>query len=204
MHETEPPGGSPRRQPQQARSRDKVDRILEASAELLQECSYEELGTRLIAERAQVSVGSLYRFFPDKDGIARALLLGWFDKLVAILGQAGAGNLPDRPSMFVEQVFDAYAEFFRHEPGFRQVFFHAERNRELELAGRKNDEDLAALLSDLLANRYGLPAAGLDTRCLIAVRVGNCMLKLAFRDDPEGDRQVLDEAKVLLCRYLGI
>ena len=67
----ETPSQAPRGQPRQARSRDKLDRILAATAELLQELSYDEVGTRLIAERAGVSVGSLYRFFPDKDSIAR-------------------------------------------------------------------------------------------------------------------------------------
>jgi AcrR family transcriptional regulator len=194
----------PRSHPQQARSREKVDRILAASAELLQELSYDAVGTRLIADRAGVSVGSLYRFFPDKDAIARALLAGWFGKLASIMEGAAAGGLPAEPGAFIEQAFDSYAEFFRNEPGFREVFFHVERDTELELAGLVNDEEISARLQRALAGRYGLSDPGLGVSCMIAVRVGNHLLKLAFKDDPRGDPVVLAEAKKLLRRYLGV
>jgi AcrR family transcriptional regulator len=201
---TEPTSQAPRSRPQQSRSRAKLGRILTATAELLEELSYDDLGTRLIAERAGVSIGSLYRFFPDKDSIVRALLLGWLDNFVGILDRAAPGETPARPALLIEQIVDAYAEFFRREPGFRNAFYHAQRNRELEEAQHRNDSDLAARLHDLLRTRYGLPAAGLETRCLIAVQVGDYLLGIAFRDNPAGDSTVLDEAKRMLCLYLGV
>lgn len=48
------------------------------------------------------------------------------------------------------------------------------------------------------------PAPGLLARCLIAVEVGDHLLGLAFRDNPDGDQTVLDETKLLLHRYLGV
>jgi AcrR family transcriptional regulator len=200
----EPCDQAPRSRPQQARSRDKLGRILTATAELLEELSYEDLGTRLIAERAGISVGSLYRFFPDKDSIVRALLLGWLEDFTDILDRAGSGEIPARPGLFIEQIVDAYAEFFRREPGFRNAFYCAQRSRELEEAQRRNDNDLAARLHDLLRTSYGLPAPGLETRCLIAVQVGDHLLGLAFRDKRAGDPTVLDETKRLLRLYLGV
>jgi AcrR family transcriptional regulator len=201
---TEPTSQAPRSRPQQSRSRAKLGRILTATAELLEELSYDDLGTRLIAERAGVSIGSLYRFFPDKDSIVRALLLGWLDNFVGILDRAAPGETAARPALLIEQIVDAYAEFFRREPGFRNAFYHAQRNRELEEAQHRNDSDLAARLHDLLRTRYGLSAAGLETRCLIAVQVGDYLLGIAFRDNPAGDSTVLDEAKRMLCLYLGV
>ena len=201
---TEPTSQPPRSRPQQSRSRAKLGRILTATAELLEELSYDDLGTRLIAERAGVSIGSLYRFFPDKDSIVQALLLGWLDNFVGILDRAAPGETPARPALLIEQIIDAYAEFFRQEPGFRNAFYHAQRNRELEEAQHRNDSDLAARLHDLLRTRYGLLAAGLETRCLIAVQVGDYLLGIAFRDNPAGDSTVLDEAKRMLCLYLGV
>jgi AcrR family transcriptional regulator len=198
------PRGQPRPEPQQARSRDKLSRILAATAELLNELPYDELGTRLIAERAGVSVGSLYRFFPDKDSIARALLLGWLDDTVAIFDRAAGDGRPDQPSALIEQLVDSYADFFRQEPGFRNAFFHAQRNPALEEAQRNNDHDLAARLCEVLRTGYGISAPGLEARCLIAVQVCDYLLGLAFRDRADGDPRVLDEAKLLLCRYLRV
>ena len=200
---TEQAGQPPRGQPQQARSRDKLGRILTATAQLLEELPYDEVGTRLIAERAGVSVGSLYRFFPDKDSIVQALLTGWLEDFVGILDRAAGGGLPERPGAFIEQIIDSCAEFFRREPGFRSAFYHGQRSPELTDAQRRNDYDLSARLHDLLRTGYGLPDPGLGTRCLIAVQVLDYLLGLAFRDNAAGDRTVLGEAKRLVCLYLG-
>lgn len=174
-----------------------------ATAQLLEELSYDEVGTRLIAERAGVSVGSLYRYFPDKDSIVQALLAGWLADFVGILDRAADGELPDQPSDFIGQIIDSCAEFFRREPGFQNAFYHGQRSPELEEAQRRNDHDLSARLYDLLRTGYGLPDSGLESRCLIAVQVLDCLLGIAFRDNTGGDRTVLDEARRLLCLYLG-
>jgi AcrR family transcriptional regulator len=189
-----------RSEPQQTRSRDKLDRILAAAAGLLAELPYQEVSTRLIAERAGVSVGSLYRYFPDRDSIAEALLAGWLKDLMNTFRQS---DPPSQAGSFVEQAIDTYAEGFRCVPGFRQVFYAAPRSRELERQQRKSDDDLADLLYDVLTARYGLPADGLAARCLVAVRVADHLVGLAFRDEPDGDHRLLGEAKTMICRYLG-
>jgi len=51
-----------RRLPQQARSRERFNRILDAAAELFAEIGYESATTDEIAKRANTSVGGLYRF----------------------------------------------------------------------------------------------------------------------------------------------
>ena len=189
-----------RSEPQQTRSRDKLDRILAAAAGLLAELPYQQVSTRLIAERAGVSVGSLYRYFPDRDSIAEALLAGWLRDLMNTFRQS---DQPSQAGSFIEQAIDTYAEVFRRVPGFRQVFYAALRSRELERQQRKSDDDLADLLYDMLTARYGLPADGLAARCLVAVRVADHLVGLAFRDEPDGDRRLLGEAKTMICRYLG-
>lgn len=201
---TDAPSQAPRGEPRQARSRDKLSRILAATAGLLQELRYDELGTKLIAERAGVSVGSLYRYFPDKDSIARALLLGWLDDAADLFGWAPGGENPERPGAVLDHLVDSYADFFRREPGFWNAFYHARRSPELEQAQRQNDRDIASRLHDLLAAGYGLSDPALATRCLIAVQVADHLLGVAFRDNPDGDATVLEETKLVLRRYLGV
>jgi len=48
--------------PQQARSRERFNRILDAAAELFAEIGYESATTDEIAKRANTSAGGLYRF----------------------------------------------------------------------------------------------------------------------------------------------
>lgn len=60
---------SPRKSPRQERSRLTVERILDAAARIFQEEGYAGATTNEIADEAQVSVGSLYQYFPNKDAI---------------------------------------------------------------------------------------------------------------------------------------
>ena len=63
---------APRRQPSQRRSQDTVNVILEAATRV-----FEQLGasatTNQVAERAGVSIGSLYQYFPNKQALLTAL-----------------------------------------------------------------------------------------------------------------------------------
>jgi AcrR family transcriptional regulator len=59
----------PRRIPKQRRSRATVDAIVEAAAHLLAARGWEASTTNHIAERAGVSIGSLYKYFPNKSSI---------------------------------------------------------------------------------------------------------------------------------------
>jgi AcrR family transcriptional regulator len=63
----------PRKLPRQSRSVAMVDAILEASARILLERGYIGMSTNAVAERAGVSVGSLYQYFPNKESLLAAL-----------------------------------------------------------------------------------------------------------------------------------
>jgi AcrR family transcriptional regulator len=65
--------GFQRRTPRQARAQATVDSILEAAAQVLQRCGAEGFNTNAVAERAGVSIGTLYQYFPDKDAILVAV-----------------------------------------------------------------------------------------------------------------------------------
>ncbi|SAK47667.1 TetR family transcriptional regulator [Caballeronia temeraria] len=62
-----------RRQPAQQRSRERLDRILEIAQQLIAEKGSEHVKMSEIAELAEISIGSLYQYFPDKRAIVRTL-----------------------------------------------------------------------------------------------------------------------------------
>lgn len=63
----------PRKQPVQDRSRQTVERILQAAARIFDEEGYRRTTTNRVAEAAGVSIGSLYQYFPNKDALLVAL-----------------------------------------------------------------------------------------------------------------------------------
>ena len=57
----------------QKRSRETVELILSAAADLLEEVGFEQLSTNLICKRAKLTPPALYRYFPNKYAVLKAL-----------------------------------------------------------------------------------------------------------------------------------
>ncbi len=70
----------PRRKPRQVRAELTRARILTAAAHVFAEHGYAAGTTNRIAERARVSIGSLYQYFPNKDAILAEILVRHIDR----------------------------------------------------------------------------------------------------------------------------
>jgi len=80
----------PRKRPVQARSQRTVDAILQAAAQVFTRRGYAGTTTNHIAERAGVSIGSLYEYFPSKDALLVALMEAHLHEGEAVLARAAA------------------------------------------------------------------------------------------------------------------
>lgn len=65
-----------------------VEAILTAAAHILTEHGYDSASTNHIAQRAGVSIGSLYQYFPNKEAIMSALREQHVNEMVAIVESA--------------------------------------------------------------------------------------------------------------------
>jgi AcrR family transcriptional regulator len=65
---------NPRKAPEQDRSRATVEAIVEAAAHILIKHGYDAFTTNRVAEKAGVSIGSLYQYFPNKDALLSELM----------------------------------------------------------------------------------------------------------------------------------
>lgn len=77
-----------KKQPVQARSRALVEAVIDAAARILVESGTAGLTTNHVAERAGVSIGSLYQYFPDKTAVLAALFARHHAEIVAIFDQS--------------------------------------------------------------------------------------------------------------------
>lgn len=83
---------SSRKQPRQARSTALVTAILEAAIQVLAEEGAPRFTTARVAERAGVSVGSVYQYFPNKASILFQLQLEEWQRV-----RTDAGDFAGRP-----------------------------------------------------------------------------------------------------------
>lgn len=112
----------PRRLPSQARSRKRVEAILESFASLLMEHGFDGLTTHMVAERAGVPVGTLYQFFPNKFALATALSRKHRSQFGALF--AGAFE-PPKEELGWEEAFDQLSGRIFHTLFDNEVIVHA-------------------------------------------------------------------------------
>ncbi|MFB7945238.1 TetR/AcrR family transcriptional regulator [Kitasatospora phosalacinea] len=194
------------REPQQQRSREKFARILATAARLLETVPFDQLSTKQIAAEAGMSVGALYRFFPDKEAVLETLEHSWMEEdlrlLAAVTAPEAVAACPSS-ERFLAQVVEAYAGRFRVQPGYRHAWFNVPTSPSMAGEADAVDRRIAERVHEVLAVSFGLAdTAETRRRTDLAVAVGTRMLGMAFREDPEGDPEILADAALMMDRYL--
>jgi len=186
----------------QRRSAERLTRILDACADLLDEVGYDALSTRAVALRAGVPIGSVYRFFGNKrqmaDALAQRNLEHFTERVAERLGEPGEGGW--RTAM--DAVLDEYLAMKRTAPGFSLVDF----GNQIPVGARDAEPNhrVADRLTDLLSAYLDRePDDDLRRTFLIAVETADTLVHLAFRMAPEGDVKIIGEARDLLRAYLA-
>ncbi|MEU6865941.1 TetR/AcrR family transcriptional regulator [Streptomyces sp. NPDC046876] len=198
-----PPTHPLRRTPVQQRSADRLARILDACAALLDETGYENLSTRAVALRAGVPIGSVYRFFGNKRAMTIALAHRNLDRYT----EGIADRLAELPGAdwrpVVDAVLDEYLAMKRTVPGFALVDFGVPAPPE-EGPDADPNRHVAVRLTELLGAHLGLtPDADLERAVLVAVEATDALTKLAFRSDPAGDPAIVAEIRAMMHAYLA-
>lgn len=96
----------PRKLPRQARAKVTVDAIVEATTQVLLEGGYERFTTARAAERAGVSIGTLYQYFPNKAALASAVIQRCCDQFLVAFEAALVG----RPRVTLEECIRAIVD----------------------------------------------------------------------------------------------
>ncbi|WP_353809785.1 TetR family transcriptional regulator [Agromyces sp. SYSU T00194] len=198
-------GGAPtaiRVTPAQQRAERRLDALLDTAAEIVDDLGPELITTAQVAERSGASIGTVYRYFPDRLAVLRALRERCVHRFRDRLAAAIAEDEVTDPWHVVEHSVLVAASCYREEPGFRVVRV-VERDR---VVG--DDGVLAAAFADDLAafvqEHFGLPEdSALRRRFDVAVEVADALLARAFAADVRGDDWYVDECLAILRAYLG-
>ena len=178
--------------------------MLDACAEILDESGYDGLSTTKVAQRAEVAIGSVYQFFPDKRAIAQQLALRnlemFGDRVARGLTEGDFAHWYDA----VGTVIDIFVDMHRTVPGFRVLRFGDIADVRLLAEGEENNAVVAERLKALLVEVFAVPDTEDLSRALaVAVEAADAVLKLAFRDVRDGDPALLVEAERLITGYLA-
>jgi AcrR family transcriptional regulator len=193
-----------RRVPQQSRSRDRVERILDTAAAQVVAHGVDALGTRSIAEAAGVPVASLYQYFADKDDILLAVVERDLAAMNELVRSSVAGLTRLSVASLVETTMDAFIESYRRRPSFIMIWLRGRTNPTIKEYCLEHNRRLAMELFGH-ARELGLFADEAEPcHAEIAIEVGDRLFEKAFESDMEGDPLILTEARKVVTAYLEL
>jgi AcrR family transcriptional regulator len=190
-----------RRAPTQQRSRARQERILAAATALIAAQGSDAMRMGELAEKAGISIGSLYQYFPDKAAIIRTLAERYNAQGRACI-EAALAEVRDIASFRTAfgALIDTYYAIFLAEPVMRDIWSGTQADkglRDIELAdSRANGAVLAATLArlDPDADRERLAS-----KAFLIMQLGEATMRLAISvDRREGDRLVQDYKRMVM------
>jgi AcrR family transcriptional regulator len=191
-----------RRVPTQARSRRRVEDLLDAAARLVVEHGVESLSTRDIATAAGVPVASLYQYFADKEAVLIALAerdMAEMDEQVA--SDLGALDVLTVASV-VRTTMRAFVAVYHRRRAFVEIYLRGRTNAAVHQFGRDHNRQVAETLRAFAVDA-GLAEPGLSPQiAVLAVEVGDRIFQLAFEHKARGDEQLIEEGITLVTAYL--
>jgi AcrR family transcriptional regulator len=201
--------GAPlRNEPVQARSTARLAALLDAAAAVVDEIGFERLTTAMVAERAGASIGTVYRYFPDRIAVLQAL---GARNLERVIGSVTAEMSDDSHANWAESVdaaLDIFLKAFRTEPSFRSLRV----GDVIDLRPAENDRTFNSIVSESMLNalamRFDLPNnAETQLAFEMALEVADALAARAFAFSSKGDDAFIlkagQVARMMLIEHFG-
>ncbi|WP_026097598.1 TetR/AcrR family transcriptional regulator [Baaleninema simplex] len=193
-----------RRLPQQTRSYQRFNQIVDAAAQVFEEVGYEAASTELIAERANTSIGSLYRFFPDKAAIAYALAERYAEQMKSLFATYfNSSTVLYSLEEVVSETVNAFDKFYTSQPGCREIMLQSLISPDIQAVNKQADNQIIEQLDNFFALRN--PTLDPDRRrlaTLVTLEITNALQLWSLQESDEFREQIITETKFVLIRYL--
>ena len=192
--------------PQQARSRDRVEKILAATKALIREHGLAALKMSAVARRAGVPIGSVYQYFPTRSVLVARLyadMLADYQELFRRTME-GLETRQQFAEAFPRAVFHMY-ETARLNPVMLEIYGGVQADRTLQHVHKRDDEGYIRFLYDIL-RRCGtpIPAPQLRTRLRIVNQMWDGTIRLATSLNKKVGRALIAESINIGLRELGV
>jgi AcrR family transcriptional regulator len=194
---------TPRKRPQQDRSKVTVEAILQATAHILTEEGYDQASTNRVAEVAGVSIGSLYQYFPNKESLIAALAQQHTEDMVALV-ESNLQNIDDEPiPQVLGRIIAAAIAAHAVNPDLHRVL-----NEQVPRSDRLRnlaDQKIAGMLRTYLERHASqLHPQNLDLTVFILARTVEALTHTAVLEYPAllANRELEQEITTMLAKYL--
>lgn len=183
----------------QERSRQTVRRILAAAEAIVEQDGVDAATTRAIAERANVAVPSLYRFFADRDEILDALLEEMLRDLDEQAEEAERSFTGESIEEFVGIEMELHVAYYERHPSLVRLWFEGRVSPAVVELVRARNRALAARARRMLGRAGMLDPAVPELALDLLVEYGDRTLDMAFRGRRRADRAVIETGIAALC-----
>jgi AcrR family transcriptional regulator len=182
--------------PVQLRSTKRVSNILDAAAAYVSQNGYETLTTAAIAETSGASIGTIYRYFPDRLAMLQTLAGRNQQRALDALRDAIRTAKPSTLSEGLDVVFDCMEGLFRQEPGYRSIRAGDPIDIRPVSEARMGNQELSQLMIEEFSTTMGM---SFDSKGRLALETGfealDALLVRAFLRVERGDKAILAEAR---------
>jgi AcrR family transcriptional regulator len=198
----------------QRRSQETLDRLLDAAEHLLGEVGPDGATLRAIADQAGVSVGIVYRRFPDKDTVLRATYMRFFERAVAT--NEAAFVKADWDTLSANQIARGFilgmvAGMRRHRALLRALSLYARTHEDADFRRRAEsmNESTYRWLTTLLVSRASAmdhpdPASAVPFAIRLVASLAQDYILFRPGGQNSSAEQLVAELTRAFVRYLGI
>jgi AcrR family transcriptional regulator len=192
-----------RRLPKQARGEERITAILQAAAEVFNEVGFDAATTKMIAQRADTAIGSLYDFFPNKETIAARLSEQFCDDMRVLY----EGLLTDELvhislSQLIDRIIDPLVYYHQTHPGILALWLKSQDDPRLSAMKQDLSEVVSQKTAWVLTRSYPQCSEATALRysriCMQTVHA----LTVQAIDGAHVDGEVITDLKTMIRAYL--
>lgn len=196
---------SSRAVPRQSRSHQTVDHILDTAAALFVEVGYENTTTNAIAERAGISIGALYRYYPDKDAVLKSLAERYYRQQRQLSENILVEDLKYLPpALILDRIIDPIVDLHVCNPAYAHILLGSDVSADIAAAACGSEAEINESNAEFF--RLVNPRLGVEQSLLAAI-VCKASLKslislVVGSPDEQYRRQMTVEFKKMILAYL--
>ncbi|MCA9611010.1 MAG: TetR/AcrR family transcriptional regulator [Myxococcales bacterium] len=195
---------SPRKRPRQDRSKATVDAILGATAQVLVKDGYDKTSTNRVAERAGVSVGSVYQYFPNKEALVGELVDRYSREIFELLLSEIASLADQPPAVVAPRLVATMVRIKQQDPKLARVLREQiPRVGRMQRYEKQLDDIIGAVAAYLGRHRDLLRHDDVEAAAFVAVHTVDATTHAGVVSEPGVDEATLvAHVTDLVLRYL--